>query len=279
MADNKKYYYLKLKEDFYDREEIKIIEAMPNGHLYTNILLKLYLRSLKREGRLMVTDYIPYSPETLAAVLGHNIDTIRGALTVFQQFKLIEILDNGAIYLLEIQNFIGRSTTEADRKRAQRNQIEEERNKLLGSGQMSDKCPKLKEKERKNQGCSDFPGQMSDKCIPEIEIEIEIETEIEQQQEIRRLTKCTKKESINIYKAVVDNYPQKDVVVVVKEKLEIITNGNFKNPIGALIKAIKDNWQISKETFSGKSNINFNNFEARDKDYDALEKKLLGWEE
>ena len=50
MADNRKYYYLKLKEDFFDSEEIKILESMKDGYIYSNILLKLYLRSLRNEG-------------------------------------------------------------------------------------------------------------------------------------------------------------------------------------------------------------------------------------
>ena len=43
--NNRKYYYLKLREDFFEREEIVILESMPDGFLYSNILMKLYLRS------------------------------------------------------------------------------------------------------------------------------------------------------------------------------------------------------------------------------------------
>ena len=47
MSDNKKYYYLKLKENFYDSEEMIILQNMQDGYLYSDILMKLYLRSLK----------------------------------------------------------------------------------------------------------------------------------------------------------------------------------------------------------------------------------------
>lgn len=50
MADNRKYYYLKLKEDFFDTDEMKILESMKDGYLYSNILLKLYLKSLSNSG-------------------------------------------------------------------------------------------------------------------------------------------------------------------------------------------------------------------------------------
>ena len=52
MADNRKYYYLKLKENFFDSDSIVLLEDMKDGILYSNILLKLYLKSLKNGGKL-----------------------------------------------------------------------------------------------------------------------------------------------------------------------------------------------------------------------------------
>ncbi len=46
MAENRKYYFLKLKEDFFDQREIVVLEGSKDGVLYVNILLKLYLKSL-----------------------------------------------------------------------------------------------------------------------------------------------------------------------------------------------------------------------------------------
>ena len=139
MADNKKYYYLKLKDNFYDSEQMLLLESMENGYLYSNILMKMYLRSLKSNGKLMFNDRIPYNPQMLSKIVKHNVDVVEKALMVFKELDLIEILDNGAIYMLDIQNFIGQSSTEGDRKREYRNKIKEEQNMLLG--QMSDKCP------------------------------------------------------------------------------------------------------------------------------------------
>ena len=45
--ENKNYYYLKLKENFFESDELKILESQENGYLYSNILLKLYLKALK----------------------------------------------------------------------------------------------------------------------------------------------------------------------------------------------------------------------------------------
>lgn len=157
MADNKKYYYLKLKENFFDSDELIILESMQDGYLYSNILLKLYLRSLKNEGRLMFNDRIPFNSTMLAQVTRHSVGVVEKAMKIFQELGLVEVLDNGAIYMLDIQNFIGKSSTEADRIREYRSRIENE------------KKPKL---------------QNLYKCTPEIELDIEKEKEIKKELDI-----------------------------------------------------------------------------------------------
>ena len=127
MADNQKYYYMRLKQDFFETEEMVILESMQDGYLYSNILLKLYLRSLKRDGKLMFNDTIPYSAEVLATVTRHSVGTIEKAMDVFQKLGLVEVMDDGAIYMLQIQNFIGKSSTEAERKRRYRDKIKLEK--------------------------------------------------------------------------------------------------------------------------------------------------------
>lgn len=167
MADDKKYYYMRLKEDFFDNNDaVKIMESMPDGYLYSNILLKLYLKSLKCNGRLMYNDRIPYNAEVLATLTGHSVGVVEKALDIFESLGLIEVLNNGAIYMLDIQNFIGKSSTEADRKREYRAKIEAEK-KLLINGQAS--------------------GHLSGQNSPEIEIEKEIEREREIETEIKRV--------------------------------------------------------------------------------------------
>lgn len=160
MADNKKYYYLRLKDNFFDSDEMKILESMKDGYLYSNVLLKLYLRSLKNDGKLVVNDRIPYNSEMLSSVTGHQVGTIKQALSIFKELGLIEILENGAIYMLDIQNFIGKGSTEADRQRLYDRRISEERkqNKLTQSINLKEICKK---------------------STPEIEIEIEKELEID----------------------------------------------------------------------------------------------------
>ena len=158
MSDNKKYYYLRMKDNFFDSDELKILESMKDGYLYSNILLKLYLRSLKNDGKLVVNERIPYSADMLASVTGHQVGTIKQALSIFKDLGLIDVLDNGAIYMLDIQNFIGKGSSEADRKREYRQRIETDRTNVQTNLR-----------------------QISDKSTPEIEIELEKDIEIEKE--------------------------------------------------------------------------------------------------
>ncbi|HFI0586251.1 TPA: phage replisome organizer N-terminal domain-containing protein [Streptococcus suis] len=146
MADNKKYYYLKLKEDFFESDEAVVLESMPDGYIYSNILLKLYLRSLKNNGLLMFNNLIPYNSQMLATITRHQVGTIEKAVKIFKDLQLIDILDNGAIYMTNIQNFVGKSSTEADRIR------------------------KLRAKKDNNVQMYTIE---KDKCTPEIEKELE----------------------------------------------------------------------------------------------------------
>ena len=123
MADNRKYYYLKLKEDFFESDEAVVLESMPDGYIYSNILLKLYLRSLKNDGFLMFNNLIPYNSQMLATITRHQVGTIEKAVKIFKDLQLIDILDNGAIYMTNIKNFVGKSSTDADRKRLEYNKM------------------------------------------------------------------------------------------------------------------------------------------------------------
>ena len=161
MSDNRKYYYLKLKESYFDDDAIVLLESMQDGMLYSNILLKLYLKSLKYGGTLQLDENIPYTAQMIATITRQQVGTVERALQIFMKLGLVEPLDNGALYMSNIELFIGQSSTEGERKRRARMKISEQ--KRL-SGQVSE--------------------AKADICPPEIEIKKEIDIEIEKEREL-----------------------------------------------------------------------------------------------
>ena len=173
MSDNKKYYYLKLKENYFEQDHIKLLERGENGHTYSLIILKLYLKSLKGDGRLMMTDTIPYSTsdddvEALADVIGHDPDHLKEALRKAKKLDMIQVINAEELWMADIQNYIGQSSTEGDRKRKYRKMLEKADSNALPSpgGQMSDERPPESELEKEKESEKESLGgdSMVDKC-------------------------------------------------------------------------------------------------------------------
>ena len=137
----KRYYWLKLQENFFERDEIKIIEAMPNGKDYILFYLKLMLKSINDSGRLMFKNTIPYTPDMLSTVTRTNIDVVRVAVDTFIGLGLMEKLDDGALFMGEVNKILGTETEYAQKKR-------EYRAEKKMSGLLSDKSRTKKDNVR-----------------------------------------------------------------------------------------------------------------------------------
>ena len=132
--DNKRYYWLKLKRDFFKRHDIRIIEDMPNGKEYILFYLKMLCHSVDHDGSLRLSDTIPYNENMLAAITNTNIDIVRSAIKIFVELKMMEVLDDGTIFMNECQKMIGSETYWAMQKRKQRQSLDNVQ-------QMSEECP------------------------------------------------------------------------------------------------------------------------------------------
>ena len=118
--DEKRYYWLKLPENFFDDDTMSFIEELPNGIAYSNFYLKLCLKSLQNEGILMRTvgsQFVPYDLKSLSRLTGVEIDTVKSALEVFVEYGLIQILDSEAIYIPRVKEMIGSESAAAERMR------------------------------------------------------------------------------------------------------------------------------------------------------------------
>lgn len=156
MSDEKRYYWLKLAEDFYEDDTIQWIEEQENGVAYVNFYLKLLLKSLKDDGyliRFVGTRLIPYDVKSLARLTNTDLDTVRVAMELFKQVGLVELMDSGEIYMSQIDEMIGSETQAAKRMRRLRakesleNQgvdgkkaLENKRNNVTGERNNVQKC-------------------------------------------------------------------------------------------------------------------------------------------
>lgn len=141
MAEKKKYYWLKLKRDFFKRHDIRIVESMPNGKDYILFYLKLLLESIDHEGTLRFSETIPYNEQMLSVVTNTNIDTVRSAMKLFIELNMMTLFDDQTIYMTEVDKLIGSETNWARQKREQRLEVD-------NVHRLSTKCPTEIEKDK-----------------------------------------------------------------------------------------------------------------------------------
>ena len=148
MSDGK-YYWLKLKRDFFKRHDIHILNGMEYGREVVLFYIKLMLESIDHEGELRFSERLPYSNSMLANLTDTPESIVDTSMEVLQDFKLIEIDENGTIILPKVMEMIGFETDWAKKKREYR-----------------DKRGQSEDNERTNQGqCPDNVLPMSDKSI------------------------------------------------------------------------------------------------------------------
>ena len=159
MAANKRYYWIKLKEEFFTDKRIKRLRRISGGDTYTIIYLKLLLLSLKDEGKLyydgVESDFI----KELALTIDETDDDVMVTVNYLINQGLLEVVtENDEYYLTEIPNLIGSETASTRRSR--------------------------KSRELKMLQCNTNATHKQQKCNGEIEIEKEIDIEIEKEREL-----------------------------------------------------------------------------------------------
>ncbi|MGV8149575.1 MAG: phage replisome organizer N-terminal domain-containing protein [Alkaliphilus sp.] len=77
-------------------------------------------------GVLRFSDTIPYNEKMLATVTNTNVDIVRSAIKIFISLNLVEIMDNGTIFMNEVNKMIGEETAWANKKREYRKRIKKQ---------------------------------------------------------------------------------------------------------------------------------------------------------
>ena len=156
MADTKKYYWLKLKDDFFRDKRIKKLRRIAGGDTYTVIYLKMQLLSIKNNGVLIYEGIEENFAEELALELDEDTENVKVTLAFLQGNGMIEETEPDHFLMTETIKCIGSESASAERVRRHR--------------------------ERKNQKALPCNAQVTDGNTEiEKEKDIEIDTEIERE--------------------------------------------------------------------------------------------------
>ena len=126
---NKKYYFMKIKDDFLDRDDIKWLMSEPDGPQYVCLYLALCIRSLRHEGKLIQqvgNDEIPYDVHVLSRLTGMPPSVVEAGMHRLIRAQLVEILPpteammTGAFYISHYESMVGSETDSAIRMRKMR---------------------------------------------------------------------------------------------------------------------------------------------------------------
>ena len=207
----KKYYWLKLKNDFFTQPKIKKLRRIAGGDTLTIIYLKLQLLSLHNEGKLYFEGIEETFVEELSLTIDEDKDNILLTLQYLLHQGLIEEVDQDEYVLTETTGLIGSETAVAERVR------------------------RMREKEKKALHCN----APVTSCNTEIEIEKEIEKELDKEKE-------TYKSIINAYTSNADLVDALNGYVEMRQKMKGFTKRALKLNLNELNKlAFDDETKIS----------------------------------
>lgn len=150
--DSTKFYWLQLREDFFDEDAIDWLEEQPNGKEYSLFYLKLCLKSLRTNGvliRRVGNMLVPYDHVKLGELTKTPSDTVMVAMQLLLKIGLVKTLENGELYITQVENMIGSQSKSAFKKQQQR--LHAKSKILLESGQEGDKCPPKIEEEKEEE--------------------------------------------------------------------------------------------------------------------------------
>lgn len=125
----KRYYWLKLKEDFFEQKIIKKLRRIAGGDTYTIIYLKLQLLAMKNDGKLFFEYVEKDFANELALELDEDVENVDGTLFFLEKNKLLEVISQDEYFLPEVLNVTGSESASTQRVREFR--AREKEKKLL----------------------------------------------------------------------------------------------------------------------------------------------------
>lgn len=134
MAKTKRYFWLKLKEDFFNQKEIKLLRKIAGGDTYTIIYLKLLLLSLKNDGKIYFDGLTDEFSEEVALEIDESVENVQVTMQFLQKKGLIafDTEHQDEFELTNIASMIGSETDKAAMMRRKRAR-EKEQKQLNGN--------------------------------------------------------------------------------------------------------------------------------------------------
>lgn len=116
----KKYYWLKLKNDFFTNKKIKKLRKIAGGDTYTIIYLKMQLLSIKDNGKLFFENVEDSFAEELALELDEDVENVKVTLIYLIKNELLIEVNSEEFLLPETVECIGSETNKAELMRKKR---------------------------------------------------------------------------------------------------------------------------------------------------------------
>lgn len=124
MADSKKFYWIKLKTNFFSREDIDFLLSQKNGAEYVVLYQMLCLITANNDGRLeskIGEILVPYNAEKIARDCKHfDIDTVNIAMALYKKLGLIYEEEDTVLKISHYDEMVGSETAWAEKKRLYR---------------------------------------------------------------------------------------------------------------------------------------------------------------
>lgn len=149
--NNKRYYWIKLKDTFFSSDTVDFLMSQNNGANYVVLYQMLCLKTVNTNGQLSRTIgevLIPYDIEKIARDCKYfSVDTVRIALELYKKLGLIYEQENGIKQIANFDNLIGSESQNAIYRRELRAQQRLDNVQQM-SNQMSNKIEILDTKEK-----------------------------------------------------------------------------------------------------------------------------------
>lgn len=209
----KRYYWLKLKEDFFKKKEMKKLRKLENGDTCILIYMKMIILSLESENKIFFDNVEDTFAEELSLLLDEDVDDVQRTLDFLEKVNLMETINDGEYFLPQGTTLTGSECSSAERVRKHRAN---------------------KKSNKENKSCID-----DDSCNKSVTLDID--TDIDEDKEIeqdenKNLDKNTENQNTNINAKAEQNLNQHTS----KKQSEWVSKSVNKN-LAQIVKTYEEN--------------------------------------